>query len=171
MFSFSGPRIKNEKCENAGIAANKGEKMPLWGMECTDLKILSIYFFYNKKFEQEKNFLSQNTDGIHMEKKKSKNQKKHLCNKYENSGLKNVDIFTKVASLQCSWIKRLFDNNFNEWKAIPFYLVCRNWRKYSKFHSNLEMSCSVWWKFPKFYQELFLDGVNILRLQLHYHQQ
>ena len=45
-------------------------------MECIDLKILSIYFFYNKKFEQEKNFLSQNTDGIHMEKKKSKNQKK-----------------------------------------------------------------------------------------------
>ena len=58
MFSFSGPRIKKEKCENAGIAANKGEKMPLWGMECIDLKILSIYFFYNKKFEQEKNFLS-----------------------------------------------------------------------------------------------------------------
>lgn len=94
-----------------------------------------------------------------------------LCNKYENSGLKNVDIFTKVASLQCSWIKRLFDNNFHEWKAIPFYLVCRNWWKYSKFHSNLEMSCSVWSKFPKFYQELFLDGVNILLLQLHYHQQ
>ena len=29
MFSFSGPRIKKEKCENADIAANKGEKMPL----------------------------------------------------------------------------------------------------------------------------------------------
>ena len=28
-----------------------------------------------------------------------------LCNDYEHVGLKNVDIFSKVASLQCSWIK------------------------------------------------------------------
>ena len=33
-----------------------------------------------------------------------------LCNKYENGGLKNVDILSKVISLQCSWIKRLYDN-------------------------------------------------------------
>ena len=30
-----------------------------------------------------------------------------LCNKYENGGLKNVDIISKVISLQCSWMKRL----------------------------------------------------------------
>ena len=29
-----------------------------------------------------------------------------LHNKYENGGLKNVDILSKVTSLQCSWIKR-----------------------------------------------------------------
>ena len=34
-----------------------------------------------------------------------------LCNKYENGGLKNKDILTKVISLQCSWIKRLYDNS------------------------------------------------------------
>ena len=28
-----------------------------------------------------------------------------LCNKYENGGSKNVDILSKVISLQCSWIK------------------------------------------------------------------
>ena len=39
-----------------------------------------------------------------------------LCNDYEYGGLKNVDIFSKVVSLQCSWIKRLFDNNFHQWK-------------------------------------------------------
>ena len=33
-----------------------------------------------------------------------------LCNDYDNGGLKNV-VFTKIESLQCSLIKRLFDNN------------------------------------------------------------
>ena len=42
-----------------------------------------------------------------------------LCNDYENDGLKSLDIFSKVVSLQCSWIKRLFDNNFHQWKVIP----------------------------------------------------
>ena len=28
-----------------------------------------------------------------------------LCNKYENGGLKNVDILSRAISLQCSWIK------------------------------------------------------------------
>ena len=34
-----------------------------------------------------------------------------LCNKYENGGLKNVNISSYVISLQCSWIKRLYDNS------------------------------------------------------------
>ena len=35
-----------------------------------------------------------------------------LCNDYDNGGLKNV-VFSKIVSLQCPWIKRLFDNNFH----------------------------------------------------------
>ena len=37
-----------------------------------------------------------------------------FSNSYEDSGLKDVDIFTKVASLQCSSIKRLYEENFHE---------------------------------------------------------
>ena len=37
----------------------------------------------------------------------------NLCNDYENGGLKSVDIFSKIVSLQCSWIKRLDDENFH----------------------------------------------------------
>ena len=37
-----------------------------------------------------------------------------LCNDYDNGELKNVDVFSKIVSLQCSWIKRLFDNNFHQ---------------------------------------------------------
>ena len=46
-----------------------------------------------------------------------------LRNDYEYDGLKHVDIFSKVASLQCSWMKRLFNNNFHQRKLIPLILV------------------------------------------------
>ena len=131
-------------------------------INCIDLtedviKILGIYFSYNKKLELEKNFLNhiakiQNilklwklrnltiegrivlfkslvisklihlalateipTTTINLLTKiqmefiwKVKNLKiknSTLCNDYEYGGLKNVDIFSKVVSLQCSWIK------------------------------------------------------------------
>ena len=84
-----------------------------------------------------------------------------LCNANENGGLKNVDIFSKVVSLQCSWIKRLFDNNFHQWKLIPLYLIRQYLGKTLNFisisfHSNLEVSHSILCKFPKFYKELFI---------------
>ena len=59
---YSGLKI-NAKCETAHIGVKKGIKMELCGMECIDLtsdviKILGIYFSYNKKLEQEKNFFN-----------------------------------------------------------------------------------------------------------------
>ena len=35
-----------------------------------------------------------------------------INNNYENGGLKNVNIAAKISSLQSSWIKKLFDENF-----------------------------------------------------------
>ena len=54
------------KCEVAGIGALKGTKMALCGIKCIDLrlntvKILSIYFLYNKKIESDENCLKQIT--------------------------------------------------------------------------------------------------------------
>ena len=46
-----------------------------------------------------------------------------LCNRYENGGLKNVDILSTVIVLQCSWIKRIYDNSTHPWKIIPSYLI------------------------------------------------
>ena len=73
---------------------------------------------------------------------KGKNRKiknSTLYNDYEYGGLKNVDIFSKVVSLQSSWIKKLFDNNFHQWKLIPLYLIRQYLGKNFKFHSNLEL--------------------------------
>ena len=44
-----------------------------------------------------------------------------INNNYENGGLKNVNIATKISSLQSSWIKKLFDENFHDWKIIPLH--------------------------------------------------
>ena len=57
---------------------------------------------------------------------KGKNPKiKHstLCNKYENGGLKNADVFPKVVSLESSWIKKLFDSNFHQLKVTELYFI------------------------------------------------
>ena len=46
-----------------------------------------------------------------------------LCCDYTNGGLRSVDIFSKIVSLQYSWVRQLFDNNFHQWKVIPLYLI------------------------------------------------
>ena len=47
---------------------------------------------------------------------------KTLSTNFETGGLKNVDINLKVISFQCSWVKKLYDENLHEWK-IAFYCV------------------------------------------------
>ena len=67
---------------------------------------------------------------------KDKNPKiKHstLCNEYENGRLKNVDDFSVVVDLQFSWIKRLFENSFYQWKVILLYLVRRHFGENLRF--------------------------------------
>ena len=59
---YSGLKPNKSKCEIAGISVLKGLSMELCGMECTDLtkhsvKILGIHFSYNKKIENEENFI------------------------------------------------------------------------------------------------------------------
>ena len=48
-------------------------------------------------------------------------QNKSLSNIFENGGLKNVDTTLKAISLQCSWVKKLYDGNFHESKVIPLH--------------------------------------------------
>ena len=64
--SFSGLKPNKSKCEVAGIGALKGVKIALCGTKCINLrlnslKILGIHFSYNKKSENDENFLKQIT--------------------------------------------------------------------------------------------------------------
>ena len=92
-----------------------------------------------------------------MEWKKSKNKISTHSDSYEDGGLKDVDIFKKVVSLQCSWIKRLYDENFHGWKIIPSYLIkiifCENF----KFDPCLEPSIKSLKNVPNFYKEMITN--------------
>ena len=41
-------------------------------------------------------------------------KEKTQINNFDKGGLKDVDIPSKIVSLQCSWVKRLFDRKFHE---------------------------------------------------------
>ena len=71
--------------------------------------------------------------------KRPKRKEKTLMNNFDNAGLKDVDIPSKIASLECSWVKRLFDRNFHEWKIIPYF------GKNFKFHGSLDFTEKLCW--------------------------
>ena len=52
--------------------------------------------------------------------------------------------------------KRLFDNNFHQWKVILLYLIRQYSGKIFKFHFHLEVNHSILCNFPKFYKNVFI---------------
>ena len=75
-------------------------------------------------------------------------------NNYENGGIKNVNIATKISSLQSSWIKKLFYENFHDWKIIPLHIIHKSLGKKFVFHSNLKVNKKLTKSFPKYYREI-----------------
>ena len=69
---------------------------------------------------------------------------------YKDGGLKSVDIVHKIASLKCSWVKRLYTENFHEWKIIPLQYTNKVFGKNFKFHSNLNTTKNTLSYFPSF---------------------
>ena len=80
--------------------------------------------------------------------------KKSTYNNYKNGGLKNVNIAAKISSLQSSWIKRLFDENFHDWKILPHHIIHKSLGKTSMLHSNLKVNKKLTKSFPKCYREI-----------------
>ena len=77
-----------------------------------------------------------------------------INNNYENGGLKNVNIAAKISSLQSSWIKRLFDENFHDWKILPLHIIHKSLGKKFVFHSNLKVNKKLTKSFPKYYEDI-----------------
>ena len=79
---------------------------------------------------------------------------KILCKRYQNGGLKNVDIRNKVNSVQSSWVKRLYNDCFHEWKIIPLYLINKTFNPSFIFHSNISFKKSSFKKLLPFYRHM-----------------
>ena len=82
-----------------------------------------------------------------------------ICKDFQYGGLKNVDIKSKIVSLQCSWIKKLYDESFHEWKIIPLTLIKNTFVECFIFHSNLDFNVSLN-SFPEFYINIFHSQKN-----------
>ena len=80
---------------------------------------------------------------------------KTLYNTVDTGGLRNVNANLKVISLQCSWVKKLYDENFHEWKIIPLHLTLITLGQNFKFHSNLSYDIKLLTSFPVFYKNIF----------------
>ena len=66
-----------------------------------------------------------------------------------------MDVIDKIKSLQCSWIKRLYDDKFHEWKLIPQYLIKKTFGLNFVFHSNLSFDDKLVSHFPTFFKVIF----------------
>ena len=63
--------------------------------------------------------------------KNSSRKKKHeaLSNDHKGEDAKNIDILNKIISLQCLWIKRIYNNLFHEWKLmLLFHVIYAPWK-------------------------------------------
>ena len=149
------------------------------------IKSLGIHFSYSKKLETEESFIRHvrkiekalklwrmrnlTVNGpMEITNELNKIQKEFIwnvknprikhstfCNKYKNGGLKNVDIFSKVISLQFASIKRLYNNSSHPWKIIPFCLIDTYLEKNFKFHSNIGIPANKIKSLPIYYTQIF----------------
>ena len=86
--------------------------------------------------------------------KRAKIKHSTLIASYEQGGLKDIDIFTKIKALQLSWIKRLLDDNFHPWKVIPTYIFTKISPLGSNiFYPNFMLDIDVK-NIPDFYQNI-----------------
>ena len=62
--------------------------------------------------------------------------------------------------MQCSWVKKLFEDNFHDWKVIPLFLVGKHVGENFKFHNNIDANNNMLLRFPSFHQDVFIKWIN-----------
>ena len=62
--------------------------------------------------------------------------------------------------MQCSWVKRLFEDDFHDWKVVAPFLRGKHLGNNLKFHNSIDLSDDILLKFPSFYQDIFIKWIN-----------
>ena len=76
------------------------------------------------------NLIWKNTPG--------KIKRKTLKTDHKQGGLKCAHVTFEIISLQCSWLKWIFDDSFQGWKVMPLFYIKKAFGNNFKFHSNLD---------------------------------
>ena len=82
--------------------------------------------------------------------KKVKINQSTLCNDCKDGGLKNVDIEHENITLKFSWVKRLYTENFCEWKIGCLQYINKFFGKIFKLYSNLNITKNTYTIFVVF---------------------
>ena len=69
-------------------------------------------------------------------------------------GTKKFYLRSKIASMQRTWVKRLFEDDFHDWEIIPLFLMGKQLGKNFKFHNSIDISNNILSKFLSFDQEI-----------------
>ena len=80
-----------------------------------------------------------------------------LRTEFKAGGLNNVDVRFKFVSLQCSWVKKLYDDCFNKWKITPLHLLSKYFGPSLKFHSNLHFESTLLKDFQSLYKQMLMN--------------
>ena len=80
-----------------------------------------------------------------------------MSSNFKDRNLKNIDVTKKITSIQCSWIKRLYDGSFHIWKLIPLKLIKKTFGDELRFNSNLSFNNSYVRHFSCFYKDILLN--------------
>ena len=92
--------------------------------------------------------------------KRAKTKHDTLCNNFTECGLKNVDIKHKFSALRCSWIQRLYNENFHKWELTHLRYIHKAFGKNFTFHSNLHIPFDLICSFSNFYQDIITSWQN-----------
>ena len=92
-----------------------------------------------------------------MELQQCKNQYETISSDFQNGSLKNLDIHSKIYSLQCSWVKKLHNQN-SHWKLIPMHFINNTLGKtlflIAISHSSFSFKMSVLHQLSTFYANI-----------------
>ena len=87
-----------------------------------------------------------------------------LISDYENGGLKDIDIKLKFTSLQLSWLKRLFGQNYHPWKDIPIKMLKEKFGCSEIFYPNVVLTPPA--ELPNFYKQMIKKWSEITQKPL-----